>query len=84
MFRVYVIIAAAVAGFLTRLGLPESVIFTLITLSVSAFALTSLDSVARVGRLAFQELFTDDQNAGKPRRRSSPSSPTNTWRPPRP
>jgi carbon starvation protein len=59
------VFAAAVAGFLTNLGLPESVIFTLITLSVSAFALTSLDSVARVGRLAFQELFTDDQNAGK-------------------
>jgi carbon starvation protein len=59
------VFAAAVAGFLTNLGLPETVIFTLITLSVSAFALTSLDSVARVGRLAFQELFTDDQNAGK-------------------
>ncbi|MDR1230020.1 MAG: carbon starvation protein A, partial [Spirochaetaceae bacterium] len=59
------VFAAAVAGFLTNLGLPESVIFTLITLSVSAFALTSLDSVARVGRLAFQELFTDDQNTGK-------------------
>jgi carbon starvation protein len=59
------IFAAAVAGFLTRLGLPENVIFTLITLSVSAFALTSLDSVARVGRLAFQELFTEELNAGK-------------------
>jgi carbon starvation protein len=59
------IFAAAVAGFLTKLGLPENVIFTLITLSVSAFALTSLDSVARVGRLAFQELFTEELNAGK-------------------
>lgn len=34
-------------------------IFTLINLAVSAFALTSLDSVARVGRLSFQELFLD-------------------------
>jgi carbon starvation protein len=59
------IFAAAVAGFLTRIGLPENVIFTLITLSVSAFALTSLDSVARVGRLAFQELFTEELNAEK-------------------
>jgi carbon starvation protein len=59
------IFATAIAGFLTKLGLPENIIFTLITLSVSAFALTSLDSVARVGRLAFQEFFTDDQNAGK-------------------
>jgi carbon starvation protein len=59
------IFAQAIAGFLTRLGLPENVIFTLITLSVSAFALTSLDSVARVGRLAFQEFFTEQQNDGK-------------------
>jgi carbon starvation protein len=59
------IFARAVAGFLTKLGLPENVIFTLITLSVSSFALTSLDSVARVGRLAFQEFFTEDQNDGK-------------------
>jgi carbon starvation protein len=55
------IFAAAIAGFLTKLGLPENVIFTLITLAVSAFALTSLDSVARVGRLALQELFTEDK-----------------------
>ena len=40
--------------------------FTLINLAVSAFALTSLDSVARVGRLSFQEFWldsdTDDDN----------------------
>ncbi|MDR2111095.1 MAG: carbon starvation protein A, partial [Spirochaetaceae bacterium] len=59
------IFATAIAGFLTKLGFPEDIIFTLITLSVSAFALTSLDSVARVGRLAFQELFTEDLEPGK-------------------
>jgi carbon starvation protein len=59
------IFAAAVAGFLTKLGLPEKIVFTLITLSVSAFALTSLDSVARVGRLAFQELFTENLESGQ-------------------
>ena len=32
----------------------------MITLAVSAFALTSLDSVARVGRLSFQEFFIDE------------------------
>lgn len=53
------IFAAGVAGFLTKIGIPESISMTLITLSVSAFALTSLDSVARVGRLAFEEFFLD-------------------------
>ncbi|MBS6647015.1 MAG: carbon starvation protein A [Clostridiaceae bacterium] len=55
--------AKAISIFLTSLGLPESVCYTLITLSISAFALTSLDSVARVGRIAFQEFFTDDSIA---------------------
>jgi carbon starvation protein len=60
------VFAQAIAGFLTGLGLPEQLIFTLITLAVSAFALTSLDSVARVGRLAFQELFSDADKAAGP------------------
>ena len=53
------IFAGAIANFLSELGLPHGVIFTLINLAVSAFALTSLDSVARIGRLSFQELFLD-------------------------
>lgn len=51
------IFAQAIASFLEKLGLPASATYTLITLAISAFALTSLDSVARVGRLSFQELF---------------------------
>ncbi|MGI6689072.1 MAG: carbon starvation protein A [Christensenellales bacterium] len=53
------IFAGGVAGFLEQLGMPHDLVFTLINLSVSAFALTSLDSVARIGRLSFQELFLD-------------------------
>ena len=54
------IFAGAIANFLTSVGLPYQLVFTLINLAVSAFALTSLDSVARVGRLSFQEFFLDD------------------------
>src|SRR5699024_6135503 len=57
------IFANAVAAFLQKLGIPQDISVTLITLSVSAFALTSLDSVARVGRLAFQEFFQADFQA---------------------
>lgn len=53
------IFANAIATFLAKLAIPEDVSRTLITLAISAFALTSLDSVARVGRLAFQEFFID-------------------------
>lgn len=54
------IFAGAIANFLTAIGLPYSLVFTLINLAVSAFALTSLDSVARVGRISFQEFFIDE------------------------
>ncbi len=54
------IFSSAIAGFLTKIGIPHDISNTLLNLSVSAFALTSLDSVARVGRIALQELFTDD------------------------
>lgn len=54
------IFAGAIANFLAVVGLPHTLVFTLINLAVSAFALTSLDSVARVGRLSFQEFFLDD------------------------
>ena len=53
------IFAGAVSNFLITMGLPSEVMYTLITLAISAFALTSLDSVARIGRLSFQELFLD-------------------------
>lgn len=53
------IFASAIATFLAKLGISESISSTLILLSVSAFGLTSLDSVARVGRLSFQEFFVD-------------------------
>lgn len=64
-----VVFASAISSFLGKVGIPQNVAFTLINLAVSAFALTSLDSVARVGRLAFQEFFldsTDDETTMSP------------------
>ena len=59
------IFAGAIANFLEAVGLPWNLTFTLINLAVSAFALTSLDSVARIGRLSFQELFLDAEDDGR-------------------
>ncbi len=59
------IFAGAIANFLSAVGLPYSLVFTLINLAVSAFALTSLDSVARVARLSFQEFFMDSDTDEK-------------------
>ena len=51
------IFSGNVAGFLTLLGIPKHVATCFMTMCVSALALTSLDSVARIGRMSFQELF---------------------------
>ncbi|WP_294351729.1 carbon starvation protein A [uncultured Clostridium sp.] len=54
------IFASSIAGFLGKLGVPEHVAVCFMTMCVSALALTSLDSVARIGRMSFQEFFMDD------------------------
>lgn len=56
----FAIFSAGVAGFLEKLGVPVSVATVFMTMCVSALALTSLDSVARIGRMSFQELFYGD------------------------
>lgn len=59
------VFATAISSFLAKLKIPSGISFTLINLAVSAFALTSLDSVARVGRIAFQEFFMDSDSDEK-------------------
>lgn len=55
------IFSQGVAGFLETFGVPNSVANVFMTMCVSALALTSLDSVARIGRMSFQELFATDE-----------------------
>ena len=52
--------AAAAAGFFEMFGVPVYVATVFMTMCVSALALTSLDAVARIGRMSFQELFSVD------------------------
>ena len=59
------IFATAVSGFLFKLGLPYQVSFTIVSLAVSSFILTTLDTVARLGRLSFQELFSFEDESGE-------------------
>lgn len=54
------IFSAGVAGFLKMFGIPAYIAQCFMTMCVSALALTSLDSVARIGRMSFQELFSAD------------------------
>lgn len=54
------IFSNGVAGFLEMFGIPIYVAQCFMTMCVSALALTSLDAVARIGRMSFQELFSVD------------------------
>ncbi len=49
-----------VAGFFEMFGVPVYAATVFMTMCVSALALTSLDAVARIGRMSFQELFSVD------------------------
>ena len=57
------IFSRGVAGFLEMFGVPVYVAQCFMTMCVSALALTSLDAVARIGRMSFQELFSVDDMA---------------------
>ena len=54
------IFSSGVAGFLEMFGIPVFVAQSFMTMCVSALAFTTLDSVARIGRMSFQELFSVD------------------------
>ena len=54
------IFSRGVAGFFEMFGVPNYAATVFMTMCVSALALTSLDSVARIGRMSFQELFSVD------------------------
>ncbi len=56
----FFIFSTGVAGFFEKFGIPVQVATVFMTMCVSALALTSLDSVARIGRMSFQELFYGD------------------------
>lgn len=52
------IFGSAIGGFFQMFGLPAGVSACVITMCVSALAMTTIDSVARIGRMSFQEIFT--------------------------
>lgn len=49
--------SAGVTGLVAQFGLPQSWGLCIMTMFVSALALTSLDAVARISRMSFQEFF---------------------------
>lgn len=64
------IFSEANGHFMEVFGIPFSVGSEFVALTISAFALTSLDTATRLGRFIFQELFTTEEesrNGTKPK-----------------
>ena len=56
----------SVASFLTTIfGVPQQIATCILTMCVSALALTSVDAVARIGRMSLQELFMPSEGEEK-------------------
>ena len=58
------VFSTAVASFMERLGLPVAFSQVFMTMAVSTLALSSLDAVARIGTMSFQELWLGDKADG--------------------
>mgnify|MGYP000948883924 CR=1 FL=1 len=55
------IFAGSIGSFFQMFGLPAGVSACVITMCVSALGMTTIDSVARVGRMSFQEIFAPSE-----------------------
>ena len=77
------IFSRGVAGFFEMFGVPAYAATVFMTMCVSALALTSLDAVARIGRMSFQELFSVDDmehaEAGASCSAMCTSPPSSRW-----
>jgi len=51
------VFSSGIGSFVSHLGIPEKAGVTFAALSISAFALTTLDTATRLGRFMFQEFF---------------------------
>ena len=55
------IFAGSISNFFNMFGLPAGLSSCFITMCVSALGMTTIDSVARIGRMSFQELFAPSE-----------------------
>ena len=75
------IFSQGVAGGMTAFGVDPTLASVFMTMCVSALALTSVDAVARIGRLSFQEFFAvgDEAQAAGPEASPVARFCSNTW-----
>ncbi|MBR1608179.1 MAG: carbon starvation protein A [Kiritimatiellae bacterium] len=67
--------AGGLAGFCTKFGLPAETGAVFMSLAVSAFLMTSVDTATRLARFSWQELFSAGEGTAAPAEKSKRPSP---------
>ena len=59
----FAIFGTAIGGYFTMFGIPANVSACIVTMCVSALAMTTIDAVTRIGRMSFQEMLASDDGS---------------------
>ncbi len=56
----FAIFGTAIGGYFTMFGIPKIISACIVTMCVSALAMTTIDAVTRIGRMSLQEILAPD------------------------
>ena len=59
----FAIFGTAIGGYFTMFGIPKMVSSCIVTMCVSALAMTTIDAVTRIGRMSLQELLSNEDGS---------------------
>jgi carbon starvation protein len=59
----FAIFGKAIGGYFTMFGIPEHISTCIVTMCVSALAMTTIDAVTRIGRMSLQEILAPEDGS---------------------
>ena len=57
----FAIFGSAIGGYFTMFGIPKLISTCIVTMCVSALAMTTIDAVTRIGRMSLQEMLSPEE-----------------------
>ena len=57
----FAIFGSAIGGYFTMFGIPKMISTCIVTMCVSALAMTTIDAVTRIGRMSLQEMLSPEE-----------------------
>ena len=59
----FAIFGTAIGGYFTMFGIPANISACIVTMCVSALAMTTIDAVTRIGRMSLQEILSNEDGS---------------------